>query len=265
MFNSVSRVRAFALSAISVVLLSAPVFAQAPVIQAPAAPAAPAAPPPPPPGWTGAIGGGLALTSGNSDTSTTNVGFDVLRDFGTPVIFKSTGLLLKGSNAGESNVDRSQADARLEYKLSPRLAAFGLTTFARDNFKAIDYLLAPTAGLSYKVVATDRTEWTTDGSLGVVFEKNKGLNVDTSGAIVAGEKLTHKFAEKTRFVHAATGLWKMKDFDDAFYTLSAGLITSVAGNFDLKTEFLTTYKNKLTNPLLKKADQSVVLSVVYKY
>ncbi len=256
MFNSLSRARSITLSALSVVLLSSPALAQAP--------AAPA-PPPPPPGWAGSIGGGLALTSGNSDTSQLNVGFDVLRDFGTPVIFKSTGLLLKGSNAGTSNVDRSQADARLGYTLSPRLSAFGLTTFARDNFKAIDYLLAPTAGLAYKVILTERTEWTTDGSLGVVFEKNKGLDVDTSGAILAGERLTHKLAEKTKFVHAATALWKMKDFDDAFYTFSAGLLTSVAGNFDLKTEFLSTYKNKLTNPLLKKADQSVVLSVVYKY
>ncbi len=228
--------------------------------QAPAPP-----PPPPPPGWTGSIGGGLALTSGNSDTSTINVGYDVLRDYGTNVIFKSAGLLLKGSNDGVSNVDRSQAEARVAYALSPRLSAFGQTNFARDNFKAIDYLLAPTAGLSYKVVALERTEWMTDGSLGVVFEKNQGLDVDTSGAIIAGEKLTHAFAEKTKFVHAATALWKMKDFDDAFYTISAGLLTSVAGNFDLKTEFLSTYKNKLTNPALKKADQSIVLSVVYKY
>ena len=66
-------------------------------------------------------------------------------------------------------------------------------------------------------------------------------------------------------MHAATGLWKTKDLEDAFYTFSAGLITSVAGNFDLKTEFLSTYKNKLTNPALKKADQSIVVSVVYKY
>lgn len=222
-------------------------------------------PPPPPPGWTGSIGGGLALTSGNSDTSTTNVGYDILKDHGTNVIFKSSGLLLKGSNDGVSNVDRSQADARLAYALSPRLSVFGQTNFARDDFKAIDYILAPTGGLSYKVVATERTEWTTDGSAGVVFEKNTGLDVDTSGALIAGEKLTHQFAEKTKFVHAATALWKMKDFDDAFYTLSAGLLTSIAGNFDLKTEFLSTYKNKLTNTALEKADQSIVLSVVYKY
>jgi len=253
--KSFMRVQTIACHVFVCVALASPASAQAPA----------AAPPPPPPGWTGSIGGGLAITSGNSDTSTTNVSYDVLRDHGTNVIFKSTGLLLKGSNDGVSNVDRSQADARVGYALSPRLSAFGQTNFARDNFKAIDYILAPTAGLSYKVVATERTEWMTDGSAGLVFEKNKGLDVDTSGALIAGEKLTHAFAEKTKFVHAATALWKMKDFDDAFYTFSAGLLTSIAGNFDLKTEFLSTYKNKLTNPLLKKADQSIVLSVVYKY
>ena len=232
---------------------SVPAFAQAP------------AAPPPPPGWTGSVGGGLALTKGNSDTSTLNVGADVLRDYGTDVVFKAAGLLLRGANGGVDNVDRSQADARLGYTLSPRLTAFGQTTFARDRFKAIDYLLAPTAGLAYKLVAQERTEWIVDGSVGLVFEKNRGLDVDTSGALLAGEKLTHKLGEKSKITHAATGLWKMKEFDDAFYTLSAGLLTSIAGNFDLKTEFLSTYKNKLTNPLLKKADQSIVLSVVYKY
>lgn len=239
----------------ALVLSIVPAFAQARA----------SAPPPPPPGWAGSIGGGLALTSGNSDTSTINVGYDVLRDHGTNLVFKSAGLSLRGSNEGRANVDRSQADARLDYRLAPRLSAFGLTTFARDKFKAIDYLLAPTAGLSYKVVALTRTEWTTDGSVGVVFEKNQGLAMATSGALLAGEKFTHQFAEKTKFVHAAAALWKMNDLGDAFYTFSAGLLTSVAGNFDLKTEFLSTYKNRLTNPLLQKADQSIVLSVVYKY
>ena len=231
----------------------------------PALAQAPAPPPPPPPGWTGAIGAGMALTSGNTDTSTVNLGYDVLRDYGTRIVFKSAGLYLRGSSAGESNVDRSAAEARLEYKLSPRLAAFGLTTYARDSFKDIDYLLAPTAGLSYKVVATGRTEWTTDGSVGLVFEKNTDRDLNAGGALIAGEKFTHKFTDTTRFVHAASGLWKMRDLDDAFYTLQAGIVAAVATHFDLKAEFLNTYKARPTNPRLKKSDQSVVLSVIYKY
>jgi putative salt-induced outer membrane protein YdiY len=241
------------LTALTSLLLAGPAAAQAP------------APPPPPPGWTGSFGAGLALTGGNTETFTTNFGYDVLRDYGTDVVFRSDGVYLRGSNGGVSIVDRSGANARVEYKVSPRLAAFGMTTYARDRFKDIDYLLAPTAGLSYQVVATERTKWTTDGSAGVVFEKNTGFDLATAGALIAGEGFSHKFSETTRFVHAASGLWKMNDFDDAFYTLSAGVITAVAGHFDLKAEFLNTYKARPTDPTLKKSDRSVVLSVVYRY
>lgn len=247
--------------AATLALLVTTLAAQPALAQTLAAPA----PPPPPPGWTGSIGAGMALTSGNTDTSTVNVGYDVLRDYGTDFVFKSTGLYLRGSSAGTSNVDRSGADARLEYKLSPRLAAFALATYARDSFKAIDYLLAPTGGLSYKVVATERTEWTTDGSVGLVFEKNTDRDLNTDGALIAGEKLTHKFSDTTKFLHAASALWKMGDFDDAFYTIQAGIVTAVAAHLDLKVEFLESYKNRPSNRLLKKSDQSIVLSVVYKY
>lgn len=235
------------------------------LVTAPSLAQVPAAPPPPPPGWTGSIGAGMALTSGNTDTSTVNLGYDVLEDHGTDIVFKSAGLYLKGSNNGASNVDRANADGRVEYKLSPRLAAFAMTTYARDRFKAIDYLVAPTGGLSYKVIATPRTDWAADGSVGMVFEKNTGVDLNADGALIAGEKLTHKLTDTSRVVHAASALWKMGDVADAFYTFQAGIITSVAARLELKAEFLESYKNRPSNPRLKKSDQSVVLSVVYKY
>jgi putative salt-induced outer membrane protein YdiY len=235
-----------------IALSSVPALAQAP-------------PPKPPPGVAGSLGAGLALTNGNSDTSTVNVAYEVLRDHGTDIVLKSAGLYLRGANAGETNVDRAAVDGRIEYRLTPRLAAFGMTTYARDRFKEIDYLVAPTGGLSYKVIATDKTEWVTDGSLGFVVEKNTGFDAATSGAILAGEKFTHRFTETTRFLHGASGLWKMNDFDDAFYTFSAGLATSLASALELKTEFLNTYKARPTKATLKKSDQSIVVSVVYKF
>jgi putative salt-induced outer membrane protein YdiY len=222
-------------------------------------------PPKPPPGLAGSLGAGLALTNGNTDTFTVNVAYELLRDHGTDVVLKSTGLYLRGSNDGSTNVDRAAVDGRLEYRLAPHLAAFALTTYARDRFKDIDYLVAPTVGLSYKAIATERTEWTTDGSVGLVFERNTGFDTTTSGALLAGERFTHRFTETTRFLHAATALWKMDDFDDAFYTLSAGLATSIASALELKTEFLNTYKARPTNPALKKSDQSLVVSVVFKF
>jgi putative salt-induced outer membrane protein YdiY len=45
-------------------------------------------------------------------------------------------------------------------------------SYVRDRFKEIDYLMAPTAGLGYKLIANDQTTLDIDSSAGVVFEKN---------------------------------------------------------------------------------------------
>src|SRR5262245_18978182 len=53
-------------------------------------------PPDPPPGWAGSLGAGWAATRGNSDTSTLNLAYELLRDRGGDLLFKSTGLYLRG-------------------------------------------------------------------------------------------------------------------------------------------------------------------------
>jgi putative salt-induced outer membrane protein YdiY len=264
-------IRPFAVATALVVALqivSLPALAQTPaqpVVLPPTQPPPPP-PPPPPPGWAGSLGAGFSLTSGNSDTATANVAYEVLRDTGGEIVLKSTGLYLRGESEGEATVDRAAADARLDYRLTPRLSAFGVTTYARDRFKEIDYLLAPTAGLSVAVLpAGGRAEWTTDGSVGIVVEKNTGFAAQTSGAILAGERFLLKLTDTTRIIHTASALWKMNDFGDGFYNVSAGIATSLASRLELKAEFLNTYKREPTDPTLKKNDQSVVLSIVYKF
>jgi hypothetical protein len=96
-----------------------------------------AAAPPPPPGWTGSFGAGLAQTRGNSDTSTVNVAFDVKRDAGTPFLFKSTGLLIRGSAEGELVTNRMLFDARGERKVGTYTSIFGQVQYLRDEFKRI--------------------------------------------------------------------------------------------------------------------------------
>ena len=96
--------------------------------------------PPPPPGWAGSAGAGLALTSGNNDTSTVNAAYELKRDTGSPFIFRSNGLLVWGKSEGTLTSDRLGLDARLERKLSPRTSVFGQTLYLRDTFKSIDHL-----------------------------------------------------------------------------------------------------------------------------
>ncbi|BCS33958.1 hypothetical protein TBR22_A31860 [Luteitalea sp. TBR-22] len=261
------EVRRVVLGAAMVIGLSVPpVLAQAP---APAPAQAPCPcqepPPPPPPVWTGSIGAGLALTQGNKDTSNFNLSFDVKRDPKTRTIFKADGLYILATEDGTENVDRGLVNGRVEHMVSDRAYVFGQVSFVRDRFKDIDYLVAPTAGLGYRVIKSDRTALDVDGSVGMVFEKNTGLELETDGAVTFGEKFSHKISSGASFTQGFTALWKMNDFNDALYTFSAGIAASITTRTQLKLEFQDIYKTRPTGLLVEKNDIAFITAFVYKF
>ena len=221
-------------------------------------------PPPPPPGWTGSAGAGLAMTSGNSDTSTVNAAYDLKRETGSPIVLRSAGLFLYGKSQDVLTSDRLSLDGRVERKLTERTSVFGHTQYLRDEFKSIDYLIAPTAGLSHLLVKSERTEFGFDGGVGGVWEKNPGLDADLDGALTAGQKFSHKITATTELIEKAAALWKMDDFDDALYTFGAGIAASITAATQLKIEFLDTYKAR-PRPGVEKNDIATLVSFVYKF
>jgi putative salt-induced outer membrane protein YdiY len=166
-----------------------------------------AAPPPPPKIWTVTASAGLALTSGNSDTSNVNLAYDLTYDPQTKNVVKSDGLFLRGETEGEVSTHRTGLNIRDEYKLTDHVFVFGQNQYLRDEFKNIDYLFAPTGGVGYKVIDTPTTKFTVDGSAGMVWEKNPGVDVNASGALATGERLTHAVTANTTLTQIFTGLY----------------------------------------------------------
>jgi putative salt-induced outer membrane protein YdiY len=226
--------------------------------QAPAAPV-------PPPGWAGSAGAGLALTQGNSDTSTINAAYELKRDTGGAIVLRSAGLLVWGKSQGALTSDRLALDGRLERKLSARTAVFGQTQYLSDSFKSIDYLVSPTVGVSRVLLKDDRTELGADIAVGIVWEQNPGLELQTDGAVSAGQQFAHKLTTTTELKERAVGLWKMDDFGDALYTFGIGVAASVTAATQMKVEFLDSYKARPPFATVQKNDIAVLVSFVYKF
>jgi putative salt-induced outer membrane protein YdiY len=93
--------------------------------------------------------------------------------------------------------NRLSLNLRDEYSLTTRVFVFGQNQYLRDEFKNIDYLLAPTGGIGYKLYDTATTKLAVDGSVGGVWEKNPGFDVSASGALNVGERLTRRFRRTT--------------------------------------------------------------------
>jgi putative salt-induced outer membrane protein len=227
--------------------------------QPPAAPAAPTGP------WTGSAGAGLAFISGNSDTSNFNASYDVTYDPKTKNVVKSDALYLRGKSGGILTVNRFGFNARDQYSLTGRAFTYGQLQFLRDTFKEIDYLVAPTAGIGYKLVDAPATTLAVDAGLGAVREKSPNLDAKTSGAFTASEHFMHKLSDLANVTQQVAGLWKTSDVGDSLYTFGAALAASLTAKSQLRIEVLDTYKGKPPNPAIKKNDVATVFSIGYKF
>jgi putative salt-induced outer membrane protein YdiY len=250
---------------VTTLFMASAAFAQTPTLPAAKTPPPPPPPPTEPPGWTGSFGAGLALTQGNSDTSNINLAYDVKRDTGSPFLFRSAGLFIRGESEGELTTNRLAFVARVDRKLTERTSLFGQVQYLRDEFKEIDYLVSPTGGIAQQLVKTDKTEFGVDAGLGMVWEKNPGFELKTDGAVVAGQNFKHKLTTTAEVTERFSALWKMDDFEDGLYIFAAGLAANISDRTQLKAEFLETFKNKPPTAAVQKGDIAVLLSFVYKY
>lgn len=223
--------------------------------------------PAPPPGWAGSASSGVALTSGNSDTVTINGAYELRLDRGGPITFRSTGLLVWGRADGLLTSDHLTLDWRVEGKLSDRGSAFAQTQYLRDTFKSIDYLIAPTVGLSRMVRKNERTELSIDAAVGGVWERNPATRTDLDAAVTAGEKFSRKLTDTTEFSQRLNALWKMDDFSDALYTLGAAVGLRVTAAMQVKIELIDNYKTRPPAAAVRvhKNDVATLLSLVYRF
>ena len=111
----------------------------------------------------------------------------------------------------------------------------------------------------------DRTELGVDGGVGGVWEKNTDLDADLDGAVIAGQKFTHKITATTELIEKVSALWKMDDFGDALYVFGAGIAASITEGTQMKIEFLDTYKAKPPSADVQKNDIATLVSFVYKF
>jgi putative salt-induced outer membrane protein YdiY len=224
----------------------------------------PPCPPPPPPGWRVTLGGGLARTGGNTDSSSYNVAADLVHDPGQRNVFRADALYLRTSQEGRATVDRTALAARDEYTLSGRTFVFGHLAYQRDRFKEVDFLITPLVGVGYNAVKTEEVLFAVDAAGGGAIERLSGRETTTDLALQAGERLEWRFSPAARLVHRASALWKANDLGDAYYRFELGLAATLARRLELKLTFADDYKSRPADPGLKKNDTGVLASLVFK-
>ena len=212
------------------------------------------------------VGLGFAVTSGNADTSTLNLSFDVSSRANTPNVFKADLLYLRGKENGELSLERLSMRTRDEYtRAAGKTYVFGQIEGLRDAFKNIDYLVAPSVGLGHKVRDTPALALFLDIGFGVKAEKNVDRALRWSGAVTASQRFVRRLSSHAAVTQSLAALWTLDRFDDALYTFKTGLTADLTRRSQIKLEVVDLYKTRPPLVTVEKNDVSLVTSVVYKF
>lgn len=215
--------------------------------------------------WIASISAGIALTAGNSDSSTMNLAFDAVHDDQRRFVFTTSGLIIRGDQDDQLKVDRRWLETRFDARISEHLSTFVEASYLRDHFKQVNYLVTPTAGLAFKARRSKQVDLAVDASLGAALEKNQGRDMEASPAFSAGERLAVLLGGSARITQSFRTIVKLNDLGNVFYTFATGLAASVTEHSELKAELIDTFKNEPPDPTLVRNDVSILVSIVYKF
>jgi putative salt-induced outer membrane protein len=221
--------------------------------------------PPPPPAFTGNVGFGIGISSGNTNSTNLSFTLGLKYDPKTRNLVKLDGYYLYGRADGETNTQKANFILRDEYSFSERFFGFGEVGYLYDRFKGLTYLITPTVGAGYKVVKTETVTLDVSAGVGVAAEQDEGLPATTSGSFSAGEGFEWKISSWAKLTQHASGLWKMNDTSDYFCHLDAGLVSPISKVFEMKIAYVLDYKNQPYPPTLKKTDSSFIAAIGVKF
>ena len=219
--------------------------------------------PPPEPAWSGSLGLAYLATSGNSDTSTFGLDFELKRD-ADPWGMELVAQLNQASDSGVKTAERYYADGRATYAASERWQYYAGLSGERNTFAGYDmrtvvqagaqYILLPgptqnlkvNAGLTYTDENAVGDEPSTDyvgGVAGLTYQWK--INDQAS----LSEKLTY-FAD-----FDATANWRLWS--------TTALTSSVTNRLAIKLSYEVRYSNTPL-PGFQSTDTTTSASVVWK-
>jgi putative salt-induced outer membrane protein len=216
------------------------------------------------PAWVGSLGLSWVATSGNSDTSSVGLNFDLERKpepWG--LLFVARGN--KAQDSGTTTAENYLFSARAVRKLSERWEAFGGLAWAKDPFTGYDSQTVASLGATYIAIDGERNKLAFDGGLAYTWEDqvNPDATVDYLGGLF-GLTWELKLGEKSKLVERLVFLPNFDNSTDWRLTSFTAIEADVNSWMALRFGYDIRHRN-LPIGDADKTDTTSTASVVFKF
>ena len=234
-------------------------FAAIVVMAAPRPARAEDAPPPKP--TKIAADAAYITTSGNTEVTTASGG-DKFEHTTGAWVFTQEARAVWGETDGVETAGKYGASLRSDRKLAPKLSAYLLGSWRRDQFAGISRQFDEGIGLTWHAVAGTPHELDLEAGAGLLQRLDTAHVQDDFSTARGGLRYKYSFTEKAYLEGRGTYLLNLEDSEDSQADGNLALVAPISGGFSMKFGYDVNYRNRPL-PGLEKTDTSLSAGIQF--
>jgi putative salt-induced outer membrane protein YdiY len=216
-------------------------------------------------GWIGAANLSLAVTGGNSETTSIGTGVNLSRPTQTDKTALYFNTVYTHDNVqGITIADTTTAGLRYDHNLNPKLFGFGTLDFDRDALQDLDLRTVVGGGFGWHAIAKPNRQldilggavWTHEDYNSNPLIASPAIH-NSFAALDFGQQFTEKFGKSTVLTEQAYFFPDVQDISQYRATVNAGLSTRINGFLSWQTSYSDIY---VTNPPPETKSNDVILT-----
>jgi len=217
----------------------------------------------PPSPWSGSGELSFLSTSGNTDTESLGLGFDVTYK---PGVWTTEAKMSyhRAETDGELTAEKLTALLGVRRSLTERFDAYARTTYLRNEFAGLNSTWGIEAGGLYKALTGDRHFLDLSGGLGYTSEDRIADEDRDFAMATLGAKYKWAISESTDFTNDFGYVYDFDDSENWRIGNTTALTTSINKIFSLKVSYALTYLNMPATDF-EKRDSTSSVTLVAKF
>lgn len=198
--------------------------------------------------WTGAANVSLALTKGNSDTTTFGAGFTAARTTSTDktALYVNT---IYGTNAHAvptTSANATGGGLRYDHNVNPKLFVFGTGDFSSNALQDLDLRSTVGGGFGWHAAKSPRQSFDLLGGLVWTHESYSATvsapsTTNSFAALDLGQQFTRKVGASSLFTEQAFVYPDLNDMSRYQFTINSAFSTKIGKMFNWVTSFNDSY------------------------
>lgn len=211
-------------------------------------------------GWSGSVGAGALVTSGNSENTNINTDIKVKLE---QERFRHNFLAaaLFAENDSEKTAEKYLLGYKIDYKLTSFSYLFADLRAEFDEFSGFDRQTSETVGYGRRLINTAANTLDLEGGVGLRQNKFSTGDTETEAVLRGAVDYLHKFSDTSEF---RQGLLVLAGEDNTSIDTVSAIKTNIVGNLSL--EVALKVKHNTDPPADKKeTDTSTSLSLAYNF